>query len=67
MQRKQFTVQFGHFMKPSALQHAMRIDRDSAARHRKAWQKPEFDPREADRWIGQDGRFTIPNSKENSK
>ena len=63
MRRKQLTTQLGHFMKPSALQHAMRIDRTRAARQRKASQKPEFDPADADRWIDKHGRFTIPNSK----
>lgn len=63
MRRKQLTTQLGHFMKPSALQHAMRIDRDSAASHRKAWRKPEFDPSETEKWIDKNGRFTIPNSK----
>lgn len=64
MKRKQLTAQLGHFLKPSALRHAMRIDRDSAAHHRKAWQKPEFDPAESDRWIDKHGKFTIPKTKE---
>ena len=64
MRRKQLTTQLGHFLKPSALHHAMRIDRDNAAQHRKAGRKPEFDPADAERWIDKHGRFTIPNSKE---
>lgn len=53
--RNQFPVHGG---KPSARRHAERIARD--AKHR----KPEFDPRETDRWIDRNGKFTIPHTKE---
>lgn len=45
------------FPKPFADQHAKRL-----AQKRK-YDKPEFDPREADRWIDADGKFTIPHTK----
>lgn len=58
MTRKPLTTPLGHLAKPSALRHATRIAQ--SAKHR----KPEFDPRDADRWIDRHGRFTIPHSKE---
>lgn len=65
MTRKHLTAPIGHLAKPSALRHAMRIDRDAAAKHRRKWHdKPTFDPRDADRWIDRNGKFTIPHSKE---
>lgn len=62
----------GRLAKPSALRHAAR--RDQAAKHvrtdkqssvnkRDRDAKPEFDPREADRWVDMHGRFTIPHTK----
>lgn len=61
MTRKHLTTPLGHLAKPSALRHATRIARD--AKHTRD-RKPEFDPRDADRWIDRNGRFTIPHTKE---
>ena len=47
-----------HGGKPSALRHAKRIARD--AKHA----KPEFDPRDTDRWTDRAGKFTVPHTKE---
>ncbi len=47
--------------KPAALKHAVR--REQKAR----FDKPVFDPRETDRWIDANGRFTIPHTKEQRK
>ena len=46
-----------HGGKPTAQQHAKR--REQKLRY----DKPEFDPAEAHRWIDRNGRFTIPHSK----
>lgn len=61
MTRKHLTTPLGHLAKPSALRHATRIARD--AKHPRD-RKPDWDPREASRWIDRNGKFTIPNSKE---
>jgi hypothetical protein len=60
MTRKTLSTPLGHLAKPSALRHAKRIDRD--AKHARD-RKPEFDPRETDRWIDRHGKFTIPHTK----
>lgn len=60
MTRKTLSTPLGHLAKPSALRHAERIARD--AKHPRD-RKPEFDPRDAERWIDRHGRFTIPHSK----
>lgn len=48
---------FPHLAKPAAQQHAKRMDQ------KRKHDKPEFDPRETDRWIDKHGKFTIPHSK----
>lgn len=47
--------------KPAALRHAKRIEQKAR------FDKPVFDPRETDRWIDANGRFTIPHTKEQRK
>lgn len=60
MTRKTLNTPLGHLAKPSALRHAERRAQDS--KHPRD-RKPEFDPRDADRWIDRHGRFTIPHTK----
>jgi len=64
MSKQPANAPLGHLAKPSALRHAMR--RDQKSKHVRD-RKPDFDPRDSDRWIDKHGRFTIPHTKETLK